>query len=320
MSAQNINRTKMLPDYSEDDFLSAIETFINKAYYPKYNFEIARISNMAKHDIGEKGELASIVPFYFMYKPSIFIPDEQETQISLDRENIGFGKKSSYSFSLDIDLETSAFQKHNALYRLSQNVDAAYLVPFFYRKKRLSILKNNRVVQPWRYEEISVYDSYLAKGKTVLKKIPLLSQAAVLYPHKEIEKSSDLKYYSYNTKGDIGFHGEPEKVKQKKDFVLVDFLEEIIVNNSKGVDLAQFSEQMIELVPELFDQKWSSRKLKLIVENIVYDIVERQDFPANYTFTQILESLNVFQKLYLVEVLLRKHLGIVQYFKLEYKN
>lgn len=318
-----IERIINAPDFTKDDFVHAVEIFVNKAYYPKYDIELGRISEMSRDDIGENGELVSIVPFYVKYASASYIPPLSQSKIISDRENTGFKDEGVFLFPLEVNGETLEYSAHNALYTLNNNMLGVYASPLFYRKKNLSVLKRARVVQPWKYDEVSIYEEKILKGKTVLNKIPLLNETAVISPGKRIEEKGEQLYYSYTKNGEVCFHGPentPEKNPPADDFKMNSFLENIISTDFQDYDLRIFSEDVMEMIPGLFDSKWSSRKMKFIFENILFNFVDELSLPANGTFQHMLDSLGVYEKVLVLEKILQQYFGIVQYFRFKFRK
>lgn len=319
----NLEKVRNSPDFSKDDFVHAVEIYINKAYYPKYDLELGRISEMSKSDIGENGELVSIVPFYVKYKSASYIPPFSQSKITKDRENVGIKDNGSFLFPLEVSSDSMEYTAHNALYTLNNNMIAVYAAPLFYRKKKLSVLKRARVVQPWKYDEVSIYEDKILKGKTVLNKIPLLNETVVIHPGKKLDGKGEHLYYSYSKDKEICFHGPEntsEKVNAGDNYRMNSFLEEIISTDFQDYDLRIFSEDILEMIPSLFDSKWSSRKMKFIFENILFNYIDEASLPANYTFQQLLDSLGVYEKVLVLEKILQQYFGIIQYFRFKFRN
>ena len=64
---------KIIPDFIEEDYISAIETALNRCYYYfDKNIEIRRISQADENELGYDGVLNTIVPFYIQFKRSDF--------------------------------------------------------------------------------------------------------------------------------------------------------------------------------------------------------------------------------------------------------
>jgi hypothetical protein len=319
--AHEISNARFLPDFSEDDLLQSAEKFINGAYYPKYDVQLCRMSRMHLSDIGINGELVSAVPFYFNYRTASFVPRFSSARIHDERTTGGFSESELYCFTATADPDTLEYRTHNALVRLSRNETAGYAVPLFYRRWTLTMLRRNLQPHLWHQDdEISGEDSAL-KNKSHSLNSPLLREIAVISPDTEIEKAEARNYICYNRIGELSFHhdGSAERISQNR-LLMGEHVSHILSLQSEERTLVQCAGSMIESVPELFGQSWQSRKMKSIVEDAVFECIDENELPAHSSAQKALARLTVQDQLIVIEKLLKNHFGIVQYFKLRYRN
>jgi hypothetical protein len=147
-----------------------------------------------------------------------------------------------------------------------------------------------------------------------------LTHFAMIIPHARIEKDENKHYYSYNAKGEIAFHGEKtERIKQ--DNILArDMIKFILGSRTEVKDLATWADEVIALLPDLFGQTSGSRKLKTVIENALFEQIDENEIAANHSTHKIIDGLSLHGKLSLIEKILRRHFGIVQYFRFEFKG
>ncbi|MBN1501315.1 MAG: hypothetical protein JW982_14240 [Spirochaetes bacterium] len=311
-----VERIRKNPDFSIDEFLYFIEDYINGAYYPKSAIEISRISSISSDVTGFNGELVSITPFFFKYTLPFFIPDGSDSSVSSQRLSVKSQPSDIYGFSLSPDMSDQGFSAHNALVMLNKISAAGYAVPLFYNRRDMSLLSRAKVVSPWKYDEESIFTRKNKNEKQIVSKIPLLKECAFIYPHSTIEEKSEKFYYSYDSSGDVCFHGhETVKIKKNDDFILNIFFEKLLTSSQKEVTLQQYSEVIFELLPELFSLKWTSRKMKFIVEHEIYKLIDEQNVPQNMSFNHLLDELTSFEKVIIFENILSYYFGVSQYFK-----
>ncbi len=303
-------RPRFCADITEDDFLQSMDTYLNGAYYPKYESLIARASRISEHDIGPFGELVSVVPFYLASRVPSYIPEGSESRIVTERED----RRSSgvFCFPLRADAGTGEYLQHNALAVLSSKTRAAYLSPLFIRKRNLVLLKNGS-------HTVYAFEDGEQK-KSARMNAALLRETAVIIPHKPLEKAESPQYYSYTRTGEIVFHGDKAEKVQQKVFSAHDFILSVLGNKDDQTDAEKWIESIIEIMPEVFGQSASSRKLKLILEGTVLEHVDEAEFSAHPSVNKMLDSVRIYEKLVIIEKILRINFGITQYLKLTFRN
>lgn len=303
-------RPRFSADFTEEEFLQSMDTYLNGAYYPKYESLIARASRITEHDTGPFGELVSITPFYIAGRMPSYIPQGSESKIIADRDD----KKSAgvFCFTLRADPGSGEFLQHNALAALSTKARAAYLTPLFIRRRNLTLLRNGTHTV-YAFEEGE-------QKKSARMNAALLRESAVILPHKALEKAESPQYYSFTKSGEVMFHGEETEKMSQKGFTAHDFILSILGNKDDQTDAEKWTDELIEMMPEVFGQSASSRKLKLILEGTVLEHVDEAEFSAHPSVNKMLDSIHIYEKLVIMEKILRVNFGITQYLKLNFRN
>ena len=84
---------KRLPEFIEEDYISAIETAISRCTYPRYFVEISRISQDEESTLGYDGVITTLVPFYIQFKRSTFHTPQFQGKTAKDRSACGFSNR-----------------------------------------------------------------------------------------------------------------------------------------------------------------------------------------------------------------------------------
>ncbi len=316
-----IDRTKKIPDFSGNEFQYFIEDYINGAYYPKSGIEISRISSISRDVTGDNGEFVSVTPFYLKYTLPAFMIDSNESNISEQRQSVKSSSSNIYCFQPFGDYVEQNFVSHNALFVLNNITAAGYAVPLFYNRRDMFVLSKAKVVSPWKYDEESIFTRKNKNEKQILSKIPLLKECAFIHPHAAIEEKAEKFYYSYDASGDVCFHSqEPVRLKKQDDFCLNVFFEKLLSSSQKEMTLTEYSEKIFEMLPDLFNLKWTSRKMKFIAEQEIYNFIDEKNVPQSMSFNHLLEDLSPYEKAVISEKILESHLGIVQYLRFKIKK
>lgn len=303
-------RPRFFSDFTEEEFLQSMDTYLNGAYYPKYESLIARASRITEHDTGPFGELVSVTPFYVASRTPSYIPQGSESRIVADRDD----RKSPgvFCFTLRADPGSGEFLQHNALAALSEKARTAYLSPLFIRRRNLALLKNSTHTV-YAFEEGE-------QKKSARMNAALLRESAVIMPHKSLEKGESPHYYSFTKNGDVMFHGGETEKSPQKIFTAHDFILSILGNKDDQTDPEKLTDELMEMMPEVFGQSASSRKLKLVLEGTVLEHVDEMEFSAHPSVNKMLDSIGIYEKLVIIEKILRVNFGITQYLKLNFRN
>jgi hypothetical protein len=307
MSISRTPRTRFYGDFTEDEFSLSMEGFLNGAYYPKHGIMLARASRLTEHETGRSGELVSITPFYIAYRTPSLVSDSGESLISKSRmeKRVSPG---GFCFPLQPDNQ-SVYAQHNALFHLSRNVRAFYLLPLFIRRRAFTFVKAEQTddITGFSQKRSSRYSSQLLK------------ESAVITPHSLMERSDDLFYYSINHQGEIVFHGtEPERISQKS-FLAQDMITQILSDKNGERDAVKWTDTLFEMLPDLFSLTASARKYKFILESVIAEHLDEAEI-ASPTINKMLDALSVYEKLVVIEKIMRRYLGITQYISLSFRN
>jgi hypothetical protein len=272
------------------------------------------MSRLSIFDTGPHGELVSVIPFALTYKTATFIPASADSKINDDRASARLSGGEPFCFIAKADADTLELMTHNALVRLSKIMNAGYVAPFFYRRKVLTLLKKNGI------ESLKTPVSSDKKSGYGIATHPLASECAVISPNEIIEKTESQIYISYTRNGDTAVH-MPEKTLplSQEPFTLAETLMQIISSKNEET-LGHFVEDIMEMLPELFNQSWSSRKIRHIVEGILLEHIDEKEIPASASLQKSIDHLSPLEKIIIVEKILKGYLDITLYFKISFKQ
>ncbi|MGL4369201.1 MAG: hypothetical protein ACRCUT_05950, partial [Spirochaetota bacterium] len=314
MAVHDISGARFVPDFSEDEFLQAIECFINGAWYPRRDTQLTRISRVSAADTGPHGELVSAAPFFLCYRTGSFVPQLSASRIRGEREAAGIAGSESYCFTVTADPDSLECRTHNALFTLSGAAPAAYAVPLFYRRRSLAMFRQTR------QSALSGDEGQDEKGKVLSAKSPLLHQSAVIAPDAREGKAESRVYISYDKNGISAVHnGGTARLIRQENFYMDSFLGSLLADSREG-SLSDYADTLFASLPEIFAQTSASRKLKCIIENALYECIDERQLPAGISLQKGLDHLEAREKLVISEKLLRTHFGIIQYFRLKYRS
>jgi hypothetical protein len=311
--AQDSGRSRFASDFTTDDIQHAVETITNGIWIPVPGIQFSRMSRLSTADTGPRGELVEIIPFALTFKAPSFIPSSVESKINSGRSSAGRSGGESFCFSISADADTLEHTTHNALVRLSKRITTGYVSPLFFRRKNLNALRRSGIQS---LEKYNIND----KNGFGIGTNSLVSGMAFIQVQEEIEKSESQLYVSYTKNGDAVLHLEGRNEKLAcKPFLLSDELAQIIMSKNED-SLEHFAEDIIEIIPELFGQSWSSRKIRYIVESALHEHLDETEIPASASLQKAIEHLSPVEKIIVAEKVLRTHLGIVLYFKIAFKS
>jgi hypothetical protein len=312
--AHDTGRSRFIPDFSADDLQQGIEIITNGIWIPKAGIQLCRMSRLSIFDTGPRGELGSVIPFALSYTTASFVPASSDSKINDDRASARLSGGEPFCFTAKADADTLELMTHNALVRLSKRMNAGYAAPFFYRRKVLSLLRKSSI------ESLRTPGSFDKKSGYGIATHPLASECAVISPNDAVDKTEAQIYISYTRNGDAAIH-MPEKTYalNLQPFTLAETLTQII--NSKNEEtLDQFAGEIIEILPELFNQSWSSRKIRHIVEGILLEHLDEKEIPASASLQKSIDHLSSLEKIIVVEKILKGYLNITLYFKISFKQ
>jgi hypothetical protein len=309
MSTQR-QRPRFCGDFSEDEYLQSMDTFLNGAFYPKHGVFIARASRLTEQETGRYGELVSITPFYLACRVPSLVPDGSESKIIEDRGD----KKGSgiFCFPLRIDAGSGEHLQHNALAALSTKARASYLSPLFIRRRNLSVLKGGPAAGTAVEEEPA--------RKTAKIGAAILRESAVIVPHAAVEKNDALRYYSFTRAGEIAFHGDKIERPAQKLFLAHDFIMSLLDDRNEAMTAGEWTAALFEMMPDIFGLSANARKLKYVLEATIAEHIDESEFSTHPSVNKMLDALSVYEELVIIEKLLRTHFGITQYLRIAFRN
>lgn len=305
---------KRIPEFIEEDFISAVETVLSTAVYPGSQIEISRISQDDERDLGYDGVLTSIVPFYIQFKRSTFHTPQFSGKSARDRRRCGYpSTRGFFSFALHRDRTSRRYDQHNKLFALAQAGPAAYVAPLFYKKAPLSRYKEYRVRYPWTYKSVRITPASLPRTPIVFDRVRVLHETMTFPPHALVLDRKPSHQYTYTLGGEICFHSKPMPVDYPRrtlfDFVVdvVDSLEkEPTQRFADGREIIHIIEKMF--LPDLTDRLYD-QLLRTHLEE--FDIISSSWKGSPKAF--IMERASAVERLLVAESILWNELRIVQY-------
>lgn len=312
MGILKITGEKTTPDFIEEDFISAIETALNRSvYYRDKCVEISRISQADENELGYDGVLNTIVPFYIQFKRSDFYSPQFKGQLTTDRKNVSLPVDKGF-FAFELLRKNSKYEQHNAMFKLSQQNKAAYVAPMFYKSSDLSKLKSQaQEILPLHYDDIFFYHPIHRKHIT-LRNLLLFKKSITVPPHDLINDTNPSHHYSYSRDNKIGFHSDPINLENSKSQNLYYFIQEVF--NQQGRESKSTIESNYNLLPELFGFEKNSTDFSAILEASInrVSIVE-----SNANINSIIEQFDTIDKLVILEDILYHYFNIRQFIKYE---
>ncbi len=316
MSYINQEGERRKPEFIEDDFISAIETAINRHFfYNGKSVEISRISQKDENELGYDGIFTTLVPFYIQFKRSFFYNPNFKGKLMKDRKKLGLPVDKGF-FSMELLRKNNSFEQHNALYKLSKNSKAVYVAPKFYKKNDLSKLKeHNNDRLPVYYDEVNVHSmfGFPYSRRYIYGRTLLFENSITVPPHDFITDNEPSHYYTFDRSNkNVGFHSDPIIPENFKIQDLYQFLGDIFENEQKD---QQISNTNFQLLPSLFNLEKNSNEFLDII-NLAID--------RNSIYEQRLENINMidevfseYDKLLILEDLLYNYFGIRQLIKIK---
>ena len=300
-------------DITEHEFIHSLELYINRAYYPNRNCEIGRVGSL---DIDSRtGPLSvkSILPFFLACRTTSFIPSKSNSLIlDAHRERGNRYDQGVYFFTPHYNFSSAAFEQHNALHRLSRLFSSWYCIPMVYSRKQFRIMQNLRLMNPLQYGDSSIITESGEKRKAVLSEIPLLKNIMMFGPHADIERDEFPCTYSVTADGAVLYSGNDTVMDAGTGITFFQFLHDMLRNESSGMSLESYVDQVFDYIPDVFGTSWSSRTLKSVVQQTVDEIVQLND-RAGQSFKHQVEEMGIYEKLVLIDKLLSRNFNIVQY-------
>lgn len=305
---------KNIPDFIEDDFISALETGLNRTfYYQDKHIEISRISQSDENELGYDGVLTTIVPFYIQFKRSDFYTPNFAGKLLSDRQQVSLPTDKGF-FAFELLKKKNCYGQHNAMYKLSQRAKAAYIAPMFYKKADLTKLKNSAHEHiPAYYDDIVIFDHHFRRHYNY-RNVLLFKNTITILPHTEVIDNETSHHYTYCRQNKIGFHSEPINLDNSKSETLYYFIQNIFRQDSRSKEIIFQTDSIFNLLPSLFELEMDSKEFDSILEASInrVSIIEKET-----NIKSLKERLDTLDKLIIIEDILLQYFNIRQFIKYE---
>lgn len=314
MSVLKRQGEKIISDFIEDDFISALETGLNRTfYYQDKHIEISRISQSDENELGYDGVLTTIVPFYIQFKRSDFYTPNFSGKLLTDREQVSLPIDKGF-FAFDLLKKKDNFGQHNAMFKLSQTAKAVYVAPLFFKKAELTKMKNYaREYIPAYYDDIDIFD-YRFRRHHIFHNVLLFKNAIAIPPHAEVTDDETSHHYSFCRQYKVGFHSEPLNLDNSKSETVYYFILNIFRQEKRSNEINSQVESIFNLIPGFFELEIQSKEF----ENILEASINRVSIIDKDTDIKFLkDKLSIMDKLLVIEDILFHYFGIRQFIKYE---
>jgi hypothetical protein len=312
MSILKIQGEMTTPDFIEEDFISAIETALNRSiYYRDKMIEIRRISQADENELGYDGVLNTIVPFYIQFKRSYFYSPHFKGQLSTQRKNVSLPIDKGF-FAFELLRKSKKYEQHNAMFKLSERNKAAYVAPMFFKSAELSKLKfQSEEILPNYYDDIFFYHPSHHRH-IAFQNIFLFKKSITIPPHALINDNNVSHHYSYSIDKRVGFHSEPINLENSRSQSFYYFIQEVF--NQQARESKNIIDNNYNLLPILFGLESNSEDFGSILEASIRRI---SIIDSNSNIKSIIEQLDAIDKLLIVEDILYQYFNIRQFIKYE---
>lgn len=272
------------PEFIEAEYQSFVEYSLIDEFSKGQRFEVVYHAGADEKRVGYDIEVKTLIPMFFQLKVSDYYPFHGRSKITLDRRNIFHFKDNPGHFSFDLhkDNKTGRYIQHNTLYELMNNgMYARYVAPLFYTRKTISHLKYNRddsIKWGMCFHEIADIEMihrmpYYKIGLMDWRDYIQFSHSVTISPHKIVD-DTQVHHYSYNYKGELSFHSDPEKIEQN-DLTLYEYLNYAIRNSLRSETQISLNDVIVSI----------SRSIRAVNE------LSKSDFYANYSTEVNAESI-----------------------------
>lgn len=312
MSILKIHGERTTPDFIEEDFISAIETSLNRSiYFRDKSVEVRRISQADENELGYDGILNTIVPFYIQFKRSDFYSPHFGGKLTTDRKNVSLPVDKGF-FAFELLRKNSKYEQHNAMFKLSKQNKAAYVAPLFYKSSDLSKLKSQaKEFLPIYYDDIFFYHP-MHRRLVALRNLLLFKKSITIPPHDLVNDTNPSHHYSYSRDNKVGFHSDPINLENSKAQTFYYFIQEVF--NQQGRESKSKVDSNYNLLPDLFGFESNSSDFSAILEASIrrVSIVD-----AETNINSIIEQFDTIDKLIIMEDILYHYFNIRQFIKYE---
>lgn len=203
-----------LCQFMESEYQSLIEFMLIDEFANHMPFEIVYHEGTDENKRGYDLEVRSLIPLFFQFKVSNYYPMFSKSPLTKSRkEALNFSDNPGhFTFHLHLDKKTKTYLQHNLIYELSQNGNyARYVAPLFYQRNTLNKYKYRRPDLKWDIYHHFLMDDIDYYGWRDYLYLP---GSVTIRPHRVVQGNAPHNY-SYNSRGEISFHSEPEKIEQE---------------------------------------------------------------------------------------------------------
>lgn len=316
--AQNL-RTRATPEFTEEEYISALETHLNLCAFRGGQVAIHRVSQDKERDLGYDGVMNSIVPIYIQFKRSYFCTSHFNGKTKKDRVKHSLGcSRGFYEINLHKDKKTQKFEQQNALWVLSKSHTAVYVAPLFYKRSRIDNLRHYDPRLPWRYHKIRLIDSNAPTLRREFSRVKLFHDSVTIPPHREIADKSPSHKYTVDTNLEVCFHSDPEPLEGHCR-LLSDLLHDLLTRSKEGpIDPNTAANNLLSVLPKLYESDWQTEIFRDLVTRYLEElyITEIGDVSLKW----VSENLHPHQKFELIEIALERDFSILQFLVHEHIN
>ncbi|WP_139362290.1 hypothetical protein [Hymenobacter sp. CRA2] len=297
------------PDFIEEDFISALETGLNRTFYYKdKSVGISRISQADENELGYDGVLTTIVPFYIQFKRSYFFTPSFSGKLLSDRNKISLPTQKGF-FAFELLKKENGYKQHNVMHELSQKHHAAYVAPLFYKKQDLLSIKQYREdVIPTHFHNIIILDS--SSYAHNFDNVKVFKNSLTIPPHSKIYDKNTSHHYSYCKELKVGFHSKPENLMDSSSETLNSFLKRI--SEHKNTQLEENTNNLFNSLPLYLGFKSTKSKNYKSILSASINRISTTDVPLT---DNVFSNLTTIDKLLITEDILQHYLNIWQFIK-----
>ena len=314
MSVLRKQGEKILSEFIEDDFISALETELNRTkYYRDRLVEISRVSQADENELGYDGVLTTVVPFYVQFKRSDFYTPKFTGHLLTDRQNIGLPHNKGF-FAFELLKKDNSYKQHNTMFELSKSAKAAYVAPLFFKKKDLAQMKSfPSNYLPAYFNDIEIFNSSRIHPLRFQRNI-LFKKTVTIPPHSEITDNETSHHYTYCRDLKIGFHSDPINLENNDSNTLYYFLLNILAQEESNID--EQTDKIFSQLPNYFGLEQTNKEF----ENILKSSIKRVSVvDEKIDLSSLKREFTIIDRLLIIEDLLYQYFGIRQFIKYEKK-
>jgi len=312
MSVLKRQGEKVIPDFTEDEFISALETSLNRTFYYRHkNIEISRISQSDENKLGYDGVLTTIVPFYIQFKRSDFYTPRFKGRLLTERQKVDLPTEKGF-YGFDLLKKKDGYGQHNIMYKLSQNAKAAYVAPMFYKKADLTKMKYSSDNDIITYFSDITIKNYGLEFQYDFSRILLFKETITIPPHYEVTDNEISHHYTYCREKRVGFHSEPINLEDSKSETLYYFIQDVFRRDSSSNGINFQIDSIFNLIRSFFEPKSAE------FDNILEASINRVSITDKDIDLKLLkDNLSPLDKLLIIEDILFHYFNIRQFIKYE---